>query len=85
MPFRHNTRFPSYGRILLCKEYTYSHHRSTLQAEDWAKLLMDVKARVRRCKEFMDVFISQDRRAGMLLLKEALEQNDDVVFRHHLW
>ena len=53
--------------------------RSTLQLEDWAKLLKDVKAKDLTCKEYTDIFISQDQRAGMLLLQEALEQNDSKL------
>ena len=53
--------------------------RSTLQLEDWSKLLEDVNAKDITCKELTDVFNSQDQRAGMLLLKEALEQNDSKL------
>lgn len=47
-----------------------------LQLEDWAKLLVDVQANDVNCKHFTDVFISQEHRADMLLLKDALKQND---------
>lgn len=53
--------------------------RSTLQLEDWAKLLKDVKAKDLTCKEYTDIFISQDQRAGVLQLQEALEQNDSKL------
>ena len=47
--------------------------RSTLQLEDWTKLLKDVKIRDVACKEITQIFDVRDQRSDALLLKQSLE------------
>lgn len=53
--------------------------RSTLQLEDWSKLLEDVRAKDAACKELVVVFDSMDQRIGTRLLQETLEQQDLIL------
>jgi hypothetical protein len=50
--------------------------RSTLQLDDWSKLLQEVKTKDVACNELMHVFDSMDQKSGTLLLHETLRQQD---------
>jgi len=50
--------------------------RSTLQLEDWSKLLQDIKAKDMACKELMHVFDSRDQKSATTFLQEVLRQQD---------
>jgi len=50
--------------------------RSTLQLDDWSKLLQEVKTKDVACNELMHVFDSMDQKPGTLLLHETLTQQD---------
>lgn len=50
--------------------------RSTLQLEDWAGLLNDVKAKDSVCTAYMQLFDSKDQRSGMKYLQKTLDQHE---------
>ncbi len=57
--------------------------RSTLQLDDWSKLLQEVKTKDVACKELMHVFDSMDQKSGTLLLQKTLSsktQNGNAFY-----